>query len=199
MPPKWVPKLPILVPNRSKMDQKWVQNGQDGSQNDHGGAKMAHPGLEHDFLAPGIQKDSPKWRSKWSKNRPKNYSKKRLFFEAGSDAIFVCVLPISIPKWCQNGARWAPKSTQKPLPVEKAGFRSHTAKQMVSEGSAGFGASILETPSDHKSMKNRCPRPITIFDRFFPLVVRFGVHFGAKNPTPEPHFRDLFGVPKKRV
>ena len=125
------PKAPNFGPKSVKMDQKWVQNGQDGSQNDHCGAKIANSGLEHDFLGAGIQKKSPKWRPKWSKNRSKNHSKKRLCLEAGSDAIFACVLPISTPKWCQNGARWVPKSTQKPLPVEKAGFRSDTAKQRV--------------------------------------------------------------------
>ena len=61
----------------------------------------------------------------------KNIQKKRLFLEAGSDAIFVRVLPISTPKWCQNGARWVPKSTQKPRLVEKAGFRSDIGKQVV--------------------------------------------------------------------
>ena len=146
-----------------------------------------------------MRNNSPFWVPTWSKNRSKKQSKNLLFLEAGSDAILVDCLPMSTPKWCLNGAGWVPKSTQKPLLVEKAGFRSHTAKQMVSEGSAGFGASIFETPSDHKSMKKRCPRPIAVFGRFFPLLVRFGVHFGAKNPTPEPHFRDPFGVPKNRV
>ena len=31
------------------------------------------------------------------------------------------------------------------------------------------------------------------------VFFRFGVHVGAKNPTPEPDFRDPFGVPKDRV
>jgi len=118
------PKAPNFGPKSVKMDQKWVQNGQDGAQ-------MAHPGAQLDFRGFSGRKSRPKWRPKWSKNRSKNNSKKRLFLEAGSDAIFVCVLPMSTPKWCQNGARWVPKSTQKPLLVEKAGFRSDTAKQRV--------------------------------------------------------------------
>ena len=124
-------KAPIFDPKSDKMDQEWVQNGQDGP-------KWPIRGLKYDFGGPGIQKDSPfqqkespKWRPKWSKNRSKNHSKKRLFLEAGSDAIFLFFLPISTSKWCQNGPRQIPKSIQNPLLVEKTGFRSDVGKQIV--------------------------------------------------------------------
>ena len=136
---------------------------------------MAQSGLQYDFWRPGIQKNCPKWRSKCSKNRPKNHSKNLLFFEAGSDAIFVDSSPIYTPKWCLNGAGWVPKSTQKPRLVEKADFRADTAKQRVREESVGFGASIFETPSDHKSMKRRCSRSIAVFVSVF----RFGSVLGS--------------------
>ena len=122
---------PQVGPKEHKMESKTVNLASKWNQNDHCGAKMVHSGLEHDFWRPGIQKDSPKWRSKWFKNRPKNHSKNLLFLEAGSDTIFVDSSPISTPKWCLNGAGWVPKSTQKPLLVEKAGFRSDTGKQRV--------------------------------------------------------------------
>ena len=46
-------KAPNFDPKSVKMDQEWVQNGQDGP-------KWPIRGLKYDFLGPGTQKDSPK-------------------------------------------------------------------------------------------------------------------------------------------
>ena len=89
------PKAPKLGPKSVKMDQERVQNGQ-------GGAQMAHPGAQLDFRGFSGRKTRPKWRPNLSKKRSKNHSKHLLFLEAGSDAIFVDVLPMSTPKWYQN-------------------------------------------------------------------------------------------------
>ena len=57
--------------------------------------------------------------------------KKTVVFRSGLGRDFLGFLPSYTPKWCQNGARRVPKSIQKPLLVEKAGFRFDVGKQIV--------------------------------------------------------------------
>ena len=113
--PQMGPKAPKFGPKSVKMDQKWVQNGQDGTQ-------IAHPGAQLDFRRFSGRKTRPKWRPKWSKNRSTNHSKKRLFLEAGSDAIFVlCFTHVyfkMVPKWSQVGT----KIDRKTVSGRKSGF-----------------------------------------------------------------------------
>ena len=114
-------KAPNFDLKSVKMDQEWVQNGQDGP-------KWPIRGLKYDFGSPFIQKENltawmahPFWVPKWSKNRSKTIQKKQLFLEAGSDAIFLFFTHFHLKmvlKWNQVGI----KIDTKTISHQKSGF-----------------------------------------------------------------------------
>ena len=103
---------------------------------------------------------------------------------------------MSSPKWCQNGARWTPKSVPKRVLVEKAGVRFDVGKQVVSEGSVGFESSIFETPSDQTAMKKRPSISISISDGICPLLAPFWLLFGSPKSTLGVPFGCFLGYEK---
>ena len=75
--------------------------------------------------------------------------------EVASEADFSDLGYHSLPKCCQNGAKWGPKSKPKRTLTRKRLNRLNASKHNECSMILGFGASGFRSKSDQKSMKKR--------------------------------------------
>ena len=206
MPPKWVPKLPILVPNRSKWTRNGYKMAKMGPKMTTVGPKWPIRGSNTILGGPGPRKrvlrakKSSKMEVKMVQKSIKKPFKKTVVFRSGFGRDFrLCFThfhPKMVPKWSEVGTKIDTKTAS----GRKSGFSFSYSKTKGLRGVSGVRGFHFRDPKRSQIDEKTMSEADSGFRLIFSAFGLFWDPFWSQKPDSGASFsRPFWGTEKQAL